>query len=147
MNFLVSTRARSTRVCSTRHGSALVAALWLVSLATSAAQGPANPKPSGSGVKQNRAAASKSYPTELVQQGSALFRKDCSFCHGRDAGGGESGPDLTRSKLVTADVDGDKIGPVVRNGRPDKGMPRFDLTDQQIAGLMAFIHTQKNNSA
>jgi len=91
--------------------------------------------------------AAKTYPPELVQSGGALFRQDCSFCHGRDAGGGESGPDLTRSKLVTADVDGDKIGPVVRNGRPDKGMPRFDLTDQQIAGLMAFIHTQKNNSA
>ena len=72
--------------------------------------------------------------TRVGQSGGALFRQDCSFCHGRDAGGGESGPDLTRSKLVTADVDGDKIGPVVRNGRPDKGMPRFDLTDQQIAG-------------
>jgi cytochrome c oxidase cbb3-type subunit 3 len=82
----------------------------------------------------------------LVKSGGALFRKDCSFCHGRDAAGGESGPDLTRSKLVTADVDGDKIGPVVRNGRPDKGMPRFDRSDEQIASLMAFIHTQQNNA-
>jgi len=146
MNFLVSNRARATRACSTRHGSALVAALWLASLAPSAAQAPANPKPSASGGKQNRAAASKSYPPELVQQGSALFRKDCSFCHGRDAGGGESGPDLTRSKLVTADVDGDKIGPVVRNGRPDKGMPPFDRSEQQIASLAAFIHTQLNKA-
>jgi cytochrome c oxidase cbb3-type subunit 3 len=48
--------------------------------------------------------------------------------------------------LVTADVDGDKIGPVVRNGRPDKGMPPFDRTDQQIASLAAFIHTQQNNA-
>ena len=43
--------------------------------------------------------------------------QDCAFCHGRDAGGGEDGPDLTRSKLVADDVGGDKIGPVVRNGR------------------------------
>ena len=44
------------------------------------------------------------------------------------------------------DVDGDKIGPVVRNGRPDKGMPAFDRSDEQIAGLMAFIHSQQNQA-
>ena len=31
---------------------------------------------------------------------------------------------------MTEDVDGDKIGAVVRNGRPEKGMPRFDLSDR-----------------
>ena len=118
-------------------------ALLLVSLAVCAAQTPAN-KPA-SGVEQI-AAAAKSYSPDLVQQGRALFRKDCSFCHGRDAGGGETGPDLTRSKLVAADVDGDKIGPVVRNGRPDKGMPPFDRSDQEIASLVAFIHTQQANA-
>lgn len=111
----------------------------LVSLA--AAQTPATGK-----VKQSAAAAVKSYPPELVQKGSALFRQDCSFCHGRDAGGGETGPDLTRSKLVSQDVDGDKIGVVIRNGRPEKGMPRFDRSDEQIASLVAFIHTQQHNS-
>jgi cytochrome c oxidase cbb3-type subunit 3 len=47
---------------------------------------------------------------------------------------------------VTEDVDGDKIGEVVRNGRPQKGMPHFDFSDQQIASLMAFLHTQQNNA-
>ncbi len=128
----------STRLCS-----ALLVMGCFVSLAASTAQTPAKPS---NGAAQTSPAASKSYPPELVQQGSALFRKDCSFCHGRDAGGGESGPDLTRSRLVTADVDGDKIGPVVRNGRPDKGMPPFDRSDDQIASLAAFIHTQQNNA-
>ena len=91
-------------------------------------------------------AAPKKYSPDLVQKGAALFRQDCSFCHGRDAGGGESGPDLTRSKLVRQDVDGDKIGPVVRNGRPDKGMPRFDHSDDEIASLVAFIHTRQNEA-
>ena len=127
---------------ATRHGSTLV--LLLVSVAVCAAQTPANSKPV-SGVEQI-AAAAKAYSPDLVQQGRALFRKDCSFCHGRDAGGGETGPDLTRSKLVAADVDGDKIGPVVRNGRPDKGMPPFDRSDQEIASLVAFIHTQQANA-
>jgi cytochrome c oxidase cbb3-type subunit III len=127
---------------ATRHGSVFVAAFWVVSLATAHAQ--AN-KPSPSKVEQITAAA-RSYAPEIVQQGKALFRKDCSFCHGRDAGGGETGPDLTRSKLVTADVDGNKIGPVVRNGRPDKGMPPFDRSDQEIASLVAFIHTQQSKA-
>ena len=126
-----------------RHSSSPALLLFWVALA--AAQTPADGKPSASGVEQI-AAASKAYSPELVQQGRALFRKDCSFCHGRDAGGGETGPDLTRSKLVTADVDGDKIGPVVRNGRPDKGMPPFDRSDQEIASLVAYIHTQQTNA-
>ncbi|HKC72502.1 MAG TPA: cytochrome c [Terriglobales bacterium] len=100
--------------------------------------------PPGNQVQQNTPAAAKTYPPELVQSGAGQFRQDCSFCHGRDATGGETGPDLTRSRLVRADVDGDKIGPVIRNGRPEKGMPPFDRSDQQIASLVAFIHTQQN---
>jgi len=115
-----------------------------ISLAIAVGQSSAQKPLSEAEVKEN-APAPKSYPSDLVQNGRSVFRQDCSFCHGRDAGGGESGPDLTRSKLVAADVDGDKIGPVIRNGRPDKGMPRFDRSDAQIAGLVAFIHTQRNN--
>ena len=119
-------------------------AAWAVGLAISVAQTPATPAKHAT--KPAAKAATKTYPPEVVQKGAALFRQDCSFCHGRDAGGGETGPDLTRSKLVTDDVNGNKIGPVVRSGRPDKGMPHFDRTDEQIASLVAFIHTQQNNS-
>jgi cytochrome c oxidase cbb3-type subunit 3 len=125
---------------------ALLAALWPVFLAVSAAQAPTQSTPSKGAVKPSRTTASKSYSPDLIEKGSAIFARDCSFCHGRDAGGGESGPDLTRSKLVIQDVDGDKIGPVVRNGRPEKGMPPFNFSDEEIAGLMAFIHTQQKNA-
>jgi cytochrome c oxidase cbb3-type subunit 3 len=124
--------------------SVLSAALLFVLPPVSAEQTPTHRAPAQTGMPQNGAVVG--YPPALVQKGRALFQQDCSFCHGRDAGGGESGPDLTRSKLVTEDVDGDKIGAVVRNGRPDKGMPRFDFSDEEIAGLIAFIHTQKNNA-
>jgi cytochrome c oxidase cbb3-type subunit 3 len=72
-----------------------------------------------------------------------VFLQQCAFCHGRDAGGGETGPDLTRSTVVTEDVRGDKIGPVVRGGRADKGMPQFSLSDQDLAAVVAFVHDQK----
>jgi len=100
------------------------------------------PQPS----KAGSTSVEKTYSPELVQKGKTLFQQDCSFCHGRDATGGESGPDLTRSKLVAADVNGDKIGPVVRNGRLEKGMPPFDRSDDQITALVAFIHTQRKNA-
>src|SRR5689334_14461796 len=95
---------------------------------------------------QSQTSAAQSFPHELVEGGQSSFQQNCAFCHGRDAGGGETGPDLTRSKLVAEDVGGNKIGPVIRNGRPEKGMPRFSLSDHEIAGLVAFIHNQKTQA-
>jgi cytochrome c oxidase cbb3-type subunit 3 len=83
----------------------------------------------------------KTYPAEAAAAGESAFVQNCAFCHGRDAGGGESGPDLTRSDLVTQDVDGSTIGPVIRNGKG--AMPRFPVSEQELANLVAFIHTQK----
>ncbi len=132
---------------STLHWNVQLGVLLLLGLGVSAGQQTPAAKPQEEvGIKQDVAPVPKSYPADLVQKGKALFRQDCSFCHGRGATGGESGPDLTRSKLVTSDVDGNNIGPVVRNGRPDKGMPRFDLSDNEIASLVAFIHTQQDNA-
>src|SRR5258708_5974836 len=81
--------------------------------------------------------------SELAAAGGSVFQQNCAFCHGRDAGGGETGPDLTRSKLVSADVGGDKIGDVVLHGRVDKGMPAFQLSPEQITQLAAFLHAQQ----
>ncbi|TCK73633.1 c-type cytochrome [Acidipila rosea] len=86
--------------------------------------------------------AAKSQTSGLAQAGGALFRQNCAFCHGRDAMGGETGPDLTRSKLVHADVNGDKISEVVREGRPQKGMPAFNLSSSELQSIVAFIHGQ-----
>lgn len=84
------------------------------------------------------------FTKEQVENGGGLFLQNCAFCHGKDAGGGESGPDLTRSKLVTSDKNGEAIGAVVRNGRPEKGMPRFGLPDSEIMALVAFVHSQQD---
>ena len=84
------------------------------------------------------------YPPEQVEAGRTRFASQCGFCHGRDAGGGEGGPDLTRSDLVAADVRGDRIAPVVRNGR--QTMPGFALSDSDMAAIVAFIHDQKTQA-
>ena len=81
-----------------------------------------------------------------IDGGGSVFLQNCAFCHGKDAGGGESGPDLTRSKLVNSDKDGEAIGAIVRNGRPDKGMPKFNMADADILNLVAFIHSQQDKA-
>ncbi len=73
--------------------------------------------------------------------GSALFQQNCAFCHGHDAMGGETGPDLTRSKLVLSDTDGSRIAEVMREGRTgnDGRMPAFQFSASESASLVAFI--------
>ena len=83
---------------------------------------------------------------QQVQAGEPLFAARCGFCHGRDTAGGEGGTDLTRSPLVAQDVHGDKIAPVVRTGRLDKGMPAFNLGDADLAAIVIFIHDQKTKA-
>jgi mono/diheme cytochrome c family protein len=77
----------------------------------------------------------------VVQRGRQTFSANCSFCHGSDARGGEQGPNLIRSETVLDDHDGELIAKVVQNGRPDKGMPKFDLTLEEIVPIAAFLHS------
>lgn len=89
----------------------------------------------------------ESFGPDAIERGGSLFLQNCAFCHGKDAGGGESGPDLTRSKLVSSDVKGEAIGAVIRTGRPDKGMPTFSsFSDPQILSLVAFIHSEQDKA-
>jgi cytochrome c oxidase cbb3-type subunit 3 len=128
-------------------GSVLVASLalgFLMSLAFGQTRGSGKmPALTASATTQKRRYAEQSFPSALVASGHSLFSQNCAFCHGRDAGGGESGPDLTSSKLVAEDVNGNRIAPVVRNGRPGKGMPAFNMPAAQIAALVAFIHAER----
>jgi cytochrome c oxidase cbb3-type subunit 3 len=88
-------------------------------------------------------------PDPAIERGHKLFEQSCGFCHGPDATGARA-PDLLRSPLVAHDVKGDKIGEVIRLGRPDKGMPAMPLTDQQVLDIAAYLHaraTEALNSA
>ena len=76
-------------------------------------------------------------------RGKPLFAANCSFCHGANARGGDTGPDLLRSSIVLHDDKGEEIGPVVHNGRAARGMPAFPaLTEAQLADLAEFLHMQ-----
>jgi len=79
---------------------------------------------------------------EAAERGRKIFVPACGFCHGNDAHG-KSGPDLVRSALVLHDDKGDVIGPVIRNGRPERGMPAFSaLSAEQLADISSFLHSR-----
>lgn len=77
---------------------------------------------------------------EAVKRGQAIYVPTCGFCHGSAGRGGSAGPSLVRSVLVLHDQGtGKEIIPVVRDGRPDKGMPAFPLKEEQVKDIAAFL--------
>jgi cytochrome c oxidase cbb3-type subunit III len=107
---------------------------------------PRDPTQSPASQPVPRTVTPQTYPIEQIQAGALRFTSQCGFCHGRDAAGGETGPDLTRSELVAQDTRGDKIGPLLRAGRADKGMPSFNLSATDLGAIVAYIHDQKTKS-
>jgi cytochrome c oxidase cbb3-type subunit III len=86
-------------------------------------------------------AGSKQDPAAFTR-GGKVFATYCAGCHGPKAKGGPGAPDLVRSLLVLDDEKGMLIAPVVRDGRPDKGMPKLNLTEPQISDIVAWLHVQ-----
>jgi mono/diheme cytochrome c family protein len=135
-------------------GALLLTAIFVIvsSLTQVSAQAPADGNKAGEG----RPGAAKKTPKKrsflisrdvpepaAVERGKKVFVANCGFCHGATARGGESGPDLVRSVMALRDEGGDLIGPVIRSGVPEKGMPPFQMSDEQIGDIAAFIRAQQ----
>jgi cytochrome c oxidase cbb3-type subunit III len=97
------------------------------------------------GAPQAQPGALQAASAAQIAAGAKQFQQSCAFCHGPEATGAR-GPDLIRSPLVAHDVHGNLIGPVIRNGRPDKGMPAQALSDGQIMAIAAFLHDRSNQA-
>jgi cytochrome c oxidase cbb3-type subunit 3 len=81
-----------------------------------------------------------------VERGRTQFKSSCGFCHGEDATGNR-GPDLVRSAALSHDQSGELLTPLIRNGRPDKGMPAFPaLAAPQISDIVAFLHSRADDA-
>jgi cytochrome c oxidase cbb3-type subunit 3 len=77
-----------------------------------------------------------------AKKGEPLFTQYCAGCHG-DKGRGAQAPSLVRSVLVLHDEKGKEIGPVIRNGRPQAGMPAFpNFTADDLYNLSEYLHWQ-----
>jgi len=106
------------------------------------AQAPGAP-PAGRGAPPaGRTGGGGAYPQRpppepaAFERGKTLYGVHCALCHGQDARGA-AGPSLIRSEIVLKDQKGELIAGVVRQGRPDKGMPAMpQLTAANVADML-----------
>lgn len=126
------------------HGLAAVSVAVVLSAAAIRAESPEQkpvPPPAG------RSGAPPAYPprpaapADALERGKALYSVHCALCHGADARGA-AGPSLLRSEIVLRDREGELIAPVLRQGRPERGMPALpQLTPANASDLAAYIHS------
>jgi len=107
-----------------------------------AALGQSQSKADNSNAASAAAIAGSKEDPKAVDRGAKLFATHCGGCHGVNAKGGPGAPDLIRSVLVLDDEKGILIAPVLREGRPDQGMPKPNLTEPQISDIVAWLHVQ-----
>lgn len=80
-------------------------------------------------------------PAEAAK-GAPLYKQNCAGCHGENARGGQ-GPNLIRSVVVLHDEKDEQIGPVIKSGRPQAGMPAFpQLSGAEIHSISQFLKMQ-----
>src|SRR2546429_5859907 len=126
-------------------GSVIIACAAAMSAAQSPAQVPvrATPAtPAGRGERAPDYPVRPPAPPEQVARGQQLFKSNCSFCHGSDARGGETGPNLVRDQVGLADQQGELIAPVVQNGIPVRGMAKLTLSAKENCVSPAWFQSQ-----
>jgi cytochrome c oxidase cbb3-type subunit 3 len=85
------------------------------------------------------------------EQGKALWAANCITCHGTQARGTDSAPNLIRSEVVSYDrgatVAGSVLGPFLKKGHPTQsGKPSESFTDPEISALANFLREQVNET-
>ena len=134
-------RLRRGRACSSRVLALVGAWLLFQGLALGASN---DAKPASAPVGNS---TRPSGDPAAIARGKQVFSVNCAFCHGSDGRGGEGGPNLLRSPIVLADRNGEAVYAVTAVGRPDKGMPKFDLSFNTVSDLAAFLHSIPTGNA
>jgi mono/diheme cytochrome c family protein len=129
------------------HWKSATLSLALIPAAFMIAQEPAVRPGRGGGSNQadkgiTAAIAGSKEDPAAFERGAKAYATNCAGCHGATGRGSAGAPDLVRSLLVLDDEKGILISPVLRNGRPDEGMPKPNLTEAQIADIVAWLHVQ-----
>ncbi len=79
---------------------------------------------------------------EDIETGQVLFARQCSVCHGLDAGGAEIGPDLTTGEFERSSTDAGLFN-VISEGVPDTPMIGINRTrtDQSVWQIVAYLNS------
>jgi cytochrome c oxidase cbb3-type subunit 3 len=138
-------------------GAYLFMACVAVQLAAQGAPPQTPPAPAGTqqpAAPQGRGRGMGTFPAQqrppgdpaVIKKGNGIYDVYCRACHGADLrGGDQGGPNLLRSQAVLNDQAGEQIGPIVRNGRMNPGMPVMppfpNLGDEDIKAIATYIHS------
>jgi mono/diheme cytochrome c family protein len=77
-----------------------------------------------------------------AKKGEPLYKQNCATCHGENARGSQA-PSLVRSVVVLHDEKDEEIGPVIKTGRPQGGMPGFpQLSPAEIHSIAQYLKMQ-----
>lgn len=82
---------------------------------------------------------------EAINLGRSYFRKGCSPCHGIDARGGGSGPDLTSGRMTHGDSDAALFRTIGR-GVPGTEMPPSRFKGEENWMIIAFLRSLGKDS-
>ena len=86
-----------------------------------------------------------------AEQGKALWTANCITCHGTQARGSATGPNLIRSEVVNYDrsepIAGTVLGPFLKKGHPtESGKPSASFTDEEVKALANFLRDRVNET-
>lgn len=81
-----------------------------------------------------------------LEQGRAVFRSNCAFCHGLTGTGGR-GPNLAAGRFAQGRADAE-FKTIVRNGVPGTTMPAFETMERdELDNLVVYIHELGSSGA
>src|SRR5687768_11320405 len=128
------------------------------------AQEPAAGRGGGAGRGQGRGGAPPAQPPAVAQvarspvvdqaaqdRGRALWASHCIDCHGSQARGSDTGPNIIRTKVVNFDrsaaVAGTVLGPFLKAGHPTQSKkPSASFTDEEVVALANFLRQRVNDT-
>ena len=84
-------------------------------------------------------------------RGRALWASHCIDCHGAQARGSDTGPNIIRTKIANYDRSapqaGSVLGPFLKAGHPTQSKkPSASFTDEEIAALANFLRQRINDT-
>ena len=85
------------------------------------------------------------------ERGRAVWALQCVGCHGTQARGSDTGPNIIRTKTVNFDrtsfTPGSVLGPFLKAGHPtDSGKAAAGFTDEEIVALAQFLRQKVNDT-
>ena len=78
-----------------------------------------------------------------VAQPARSFQTHCTICHGSDGNGTDRAPGLLN---YVGTHSGEELSALVRAGRVDRGMPKFDFNDAEMATLLNHLQGLRNGT-